>query len=87
MMKKENDPFKTTKPLYDRSIDFDTTHLPSELRIIIMQLEEYDREGDWFYYDILFDQLEITGKIYLRDGEISEKDYEMLLKQYGGVYD
>ena len=54
---------------------------------MIKQLEEYDKNGDWFNYDILFDELEITGKTYLRNRQITEQEYEKILNKYGWLYD
>ena len=81
------DPFKSDKPLYDHNVIYDTSHLPKELLELIKQLEEYDKEGDWFNYDIVFDQLEITSKSYLRHNKITEYDFKMILYKYGGLYD
>jgi len=58
----KNDPSKTDKPLYDYSIKYDISHLPNFLQELINQLEEYDKEGDWFNYDLLFPQLDIGAK-------------------------
>ena len=60
----EKDPFKTDKPLYDYSINYDVSHLPNELKEIIKELESYDKIGDWFSYDMKFPQLDIIAKSY-----------------------
>ncbi len=86
-MKNEKDPFKTDKPLYDYNIKYDYPHLPSYLIDIIKELENYDKEGDWFNYDMKFPLLDIEAKSYLRNGVISEYDYKTILKKYGGIYD
>ena len=49
--------------------------------------KKYDKEGDWFNYDIKFDMLEIEAKSYLRSNHITERDYENLLNKYGWLYD
>lgn len=75
------------KDLYDKTINFDYSKFPNELQEMIKQLEEYDKTGDWFNYDILFDELEITGKTYLRNRQITEQEYEKILNKYGWLYD
>lgn len=83
----EKDPFKTDKPLYDYSINYDVSHLPNELKEIIKELESYDKIGDWFSYDMKFPQLDIIAKSYWSNNIITEYDYKTLLKKYGGIYD
>lgn len=84
---KEKDPFKTDKPLYDYSIEYDISKLPNDLKEIISELENFDKEGDWFNYDMKFPLLDITAKSYLRNGIIREYDYKILLMKYGRIYD
>lgn len=77
------DKFKTNKPLYDHSISYDTSKLPQELKDYIEKLEEYDKEGNWFDYDIVFDQFEIILKGYIRHKIITDYDFNILLRKYG----
>lgn len=86
-MEPKKDPFKTDKPLYDYSISYDYSKLPKDLIEIIHELEEYDKEGDWFNYDMKFPILDVNAKSYWRNKVISEYDYKTLLKKYGGIYD
>ena len=86
-MTKVNDPFKTDKPLYDYNIEYEYNHLSSDIQEIIAALEEYDKEGDWFNYDIKFSALDLIAKSYWRDNVITEYDYKTMLKKYGGIYD
>ena len=86
-MKQKDDPFKTDKPLYDYNIEYDITHLPKILQDIIIELEKFDKDGDWFSYDMKFPELDINEKSYWRSGIITEYDYKTLLKKYGGIYD
>lgn len=81
------DKFKTNKSLYDHSIEFDITSLPEFLINEIRELEKYDLDGDWFNYDIKFDELEIDAKSYLRNRRITEEEYNKILEKYGGLYD
>ena len=85
MAKKE--PFKTDKPLYDYSIIYDYSKLPDELKQMIVELESYDESGDWYHYDIILDELDITAKSYWRMGIITEYDYKIILMKYGWIYD
>lgn len=86
-MENKNDPFKTDKPLYDYSIEYDISHLPRILQEMIKELEDYDKDGDWFNYDMKFPQLDVEAKSYWRNNRISEYDYKTILKKYGGIYD
>lgn len=86
-MNYKNNPFKTDKPLYDYHIKYNVSHLPKDLQEIIKELEKYDKEGDWFNYDMRFPELDITAKSYWRNNKITEYDYKTLLKKYGGIYD
>lgn len=87
MEEEKKDPFKTDKPLYDYNIEYDYSHLPSFLIEIIRELEEFDKDGDWFSYDMKFPLLDVEAKSYWRCGRISEYDYKTILKKYGGIYD
>lgn len=86
-MDNKKDPFKTDKPLYDKEIKYDVTKLPKELQDYIKELEEYDKDGDWFNYDIKFDEFEMIAKGYRRRNIISDYDYKTLLAKYGWLYD
>lgn len=83
----KKDPFKTDEPLYDYSIEYDISHLPQILRELIQELEDLDKEGDWFNYDLKFPILDIEAKSCWRNNIISEYDYKTILKKYGGIYD
>lgn len=79
----EKDPFKNDKPLYDYDIEYDYSHLPNSLK----ELEMYDKNGDWFNYDMRFPLLDVEAKTYLHHNKITEYDYKTILKKYGGLYD
>jgi len=78
---------KNNKPLYDYRIEYDITCLPLRLQEKIKELERLSDEGDWFNYDILFDILEIELKGYMRHHKISDYDFKIILRKYGGLYD
>lgn len=86
-MEQKNDLFKTDKPLYDYNIEYDYSHLPDTLKEIIAELESFDKDGDWFSYDMKFPELDINAKSYWRNNKNTENDYKTLLKKYGGIYD
>lgn len=75
------------KPLYDKEIKYDITHLSKELQEMIKKLEEYDETGDWLSYDLLFDELDVRSKALCEAGKISDYDYEKILNKYGWLYD
>ena len=80
----QKDPFKTNKPLYDYNIEYDYSHLPDILKEIISELEVFDKNGDWFSYDMKFPELDINAKSYWSNKKITEYDYKTILKKYGG---
>lgn len=73
--------------LINDSIVFDYSTLPKYLIDSIKELEKYNEIGDWFNYDLKFDELEITAKSSLLHRQISESVYDTILKKYGGLYD
>ena len=77
-MDQKKDLFKTDKPLYDYNIKYDYSKLPNSLKEIISELEKFDKEGDWFSYDMKFPELDITAKSYWRNGRITENDYKTI---------
>lgn len=86
-MEKRENPFKTEEPLYNYDIEYDYSHLPKDLKAIILELEKFDKDGDWFSYDMKFPELDVNAKSYWRTGVITEYDYKTILKKYGGIYD
>jgi len=73
--------------LIDHSIEYDYSKLPKSLIELIQELEDYDKLGDWFNYDIKFDMLEIFAKNYANHNIISDVEYQTILHKYGGLYD
>ena len=53
----------------------------------IYELEEFDKTGDWLQYALIFDELEIIGKSYLRHRMITKYDYKIILRKYGWLDD
>lgn len=86
-MENKKDPFISEEPLYDYSIEYDISHLPSSLQELIKELEEFDKTGDWVSYDAKFSGLDVEAKSYWRHNIISEYDYKTILKKYGWIYD
>lgn len=82
-MNKKKDPFKTDKPLYDYRIKYDISALPQDIKELINELEEYDKDGNWLEYDLKFEILETSLKGYLRHNVITSSDFNTLLRKYG----
>lgn len=82
---------KSNKELFrdfiDRNIQLDLSTLPKSVVELIEELERLNKEKDWFFYDIKFDELEIHAKAYVRHNKMSESTYKKILAKYGGLYD
>ncbi len=72
--------------MIDHSIEMDKTSLPKGMRNLIEELEGYDKEGDWIAYDNISECLESDAKECLIRGLITEKQFDILLKKYRGLY-
>lgn len=67
---------------YDYRIEIDRTKLPKKLLEAIEGMEKADLEGDDIKYDYYLKILDIHGKAAIRDGMISEKTYDLLMRKY-----
>lgn len=72
--------------MIDHSIEIDKTELPRGMQALIEELEGYDKEGDWIAYDNISECLESDAKECLIRGLITEKQFDILLKKYVGLY-
>lgn len=72
---------------YDEDILIDMTEFPKEIRLLIQELEQFSEQGDWLNYDSKFDELEIEAKSYVIQKQLSEKDYQLILRKYGWLCD
>lgn len=75
------------KTLYDDSIEFDISKLPTSIQEIILELERLSLDGDDFNYELKFPILEVFGKNAVLKGRISESDYKILIRKYGWLDD
>lgn len=70
--------------LINPEIEIDKSKLPQMLQEIIKQLEEYEKEDKWIMYEGKFETLEAVSKSFLLEGKITDEQYEVLMKKYGG---
>lgn len=70
--------------MIDHSIKIDKEELPKLLQNIIKDLEKYDKEGNMEMYDGLYEGLESFSKSFLLSGEITNSQFETILKKYRG---
>ena len=70
--------------LINPDIEINKSKLPKLLQDIIKQLEEYEKEDKWIMYDGLFEALETSSKSFLLEDKITEKQFDLLMKKYGG---
>lgn len=75
------------KTLYDHNIKFDIEHLPKSLQDDIKVLEKYSDEGDWINYDEYFSAVEGHLKNHLINKRITEYDFKIIMRKYGGYVD
>lgn len=54
------------------------------LQEIIKQLEEYEKEDKWIMYEGKVETLDAMSKSFLLEGKITDEQYELLMKKYGG---
>ena len=69
--------------LYDYRIECNIEKFPCHLK----ELESYGQTGDWFMYDNIFEGLEATAKTCLRHNQITEKEFNTLMRKYGWYCD
>lgn len=70
--------------LINPEIEIDKSRLPQMLQEIIKQLEEYEKEDKWIMYEGKFETLDAMSKSFLLEGKITDEQYEVLMKKYGG---
>jgi len=68
--------------MIDYSIEINKDELPKLLQNIIEDLEKYDKEGKIEMYDGLYEGLESFSKSFLLSGEITNNQFETILKKY-----
>lgn len=73
--------------LIDESIEFNISKLPKMLQDMIKELEEYEKNNDSIKYELYFEVVESVAKSFLLNHLITEKDFKIIEKKYGGLYD
>lgn len=73
--------------LIDESIVIDKSKFDKFILELIQILEKYDSEGDDLNYNLYYPRLEMFVKYMLSKNEISESDYNKILRKYGGYSD
>lgn len=68
--------------MIDHSINLDKTKLPKVLQNTIKELEKFDKEKNYEMYDGLSEGLESFAKSFLLSGDITDNQFEQLLKKY-----
>ncbi len=68
--------------MIDYSIEINKDELPKLLQNIIEDLEKYDKEVKIEMYDGLYEGLESFSKSFLLSGEITNSQFETILKKY-----
>lgn len=69
--------------MIDHTIEIDTSSLPKLLQNTIIEMEEYEKKGEWIMYDGLAEGLESFAKSALLENKISNAQYDLILKKYG----
>lgn len=70
--------------MIDESIVINVSKLPNLLIECIEKLEFYNKSNDEEMYIATLELLETTAKSYIIENKLSEKDYKIILKKYGG---
>jgi hypothetical protein len=69
--------------MIDHTIEIDISSLPKLLQNTIIEMEEYEKKGEWIMYDGLAEGLESFAKSALLENKISNAQYDLILKKYG----
>lgn len=62
-------------------------HIPSNIRAVLQDMEEHERNGQWWLYDVDCGDLGIFAKNAIAAGVMSRKDWEQILLRYGNNMD
>ena len=69
--------------MIDHTIEINTSSLPKLLQNTIIEMEEYEKKGEWIMYDGLSEGLESFAKSALLENKISSSQYDLIIKKYG----
>lgn len=75
------------RPLYDKSINYDISNLPVNVKEIIKNLEKASEVNDFITYNAEFSLLESQLKSLIIAGRLSERDFKILGRKYGWYCD
>lgn len=56
--------------------------LPSNIHALLQLLSDYDKEGAWWLYFDMLDNLWVNSKNAIAAGVMSKKDWEMIERKY-----
>ncbi len=72
--------------MVDDTVKVNTKNYPKVVQNTIALLEKYDSEGDWVMYDGISSGFYALVKSLYAEGAISSKEFDQLVKRYGGEY-
>ena len=70
--------------MYNRAIIIDESKLPKRLTNLFREMEENDKKGNFIMYDAGVAELEPLCKNMLLNHGLSEHDYKLIMRKYGG---
>ncbi len=70
--------------MIDENVKINKSNLPKLIIDCIEKLEYYYQTNDEDMYYLALEQLETTAKSYVIDNKLSEKEYNIILRKYGG---
>lgn len=72
--------------MIDDTVKVNTKNYPKVVQNTIGLLEKFDGEGDWVMYDGISSGFYALVKSLYAEGVISSKEFDQLVKRYGGEY-
>jgi len=70
--------------MYNRNIIIDESRLPKRLTDLFREMEKNDEKGNFIMYDAGVSELEPLCKNMLMNHGLSEHDYRLIMRKYGG---
>ena len=71
---------------FDSSIIVDEENLPKILKEYIEELKRYAEEDNDISYALCFENFDAAIKGFVLNNKVSENDYKLLIRKYGGIY-
>lgn len=72
------------RTMYSREIIIDESRLPKILTDLFREMEKNDQDGNFIMYDAGVEELEPLCKNMLLNHGLSESDYRLIMRKYGG---